>query len=397
MKISVRWANNLFEWFFVAVVLLTSYTIYFRLPVMPIFNFSLLVVVLLLFSSKKQDKLVMAFIFGIVFLRASLSSFDSNIQFISQVSLLINALLISSFFLIRDYNLISIFTRLTKLLSIIVAFGVLIHLIMLSGVVNFTPVKQVLTEDRIYNIYYWGAIYESRIEFRFASIFNEPGYLGTILALILAINRYNLKKPANIVFFIAGILTLSLAFYMLSIVYYLYLIRSKLGQAFFVGLVLILTIILVGQIAPDLFDKYVYNRLHLDGVIFYGEVRGIEASKASYHFLFSQEPIYLLFGNGQDAHQNINLAFISNSAWGRLVYQIGVLFFLYFIIILFYYGRRNWQSLIFVIIFIVSIYQRPQIFQSLIIFLLAVGLSQENNVFSIEKHYSKNEKYFTGN
>lgn len=50
---------------------------------------------------------------------------------------------------------------------------------------------------------------------RLCGLFNEPGYFGTVLALMLAANGFNFRNKGNIVMLLAGCLTLSLAFFLI--------------------------------------------------------------------------------------------------------------------------------------------------------------------------------------
>src|SRR5690606_28258663 len=52
---------------------------------------------------------------------------------------------------------------------------------------------------------------------RFYSIFDEPGTLGTLSAFVLYGNRYMFRRKENLIILIGGILTFSLAFYILLI------------------------------------------------------------------------------------------------------------------------------------------------------------------------------------
>lgn len=56
---------------------------------------------------------------------------------------------------------------------------------------------------------------------RFNGFFEEPGWFGTWAAFFLCADDINLKKKENIILLIAGFLTLSLAFVLLLIIYYI--------------------------------------------------------------------------------------------------------------------------------------------------------------------------------
>lgn len=56
---------------------------------------------------------------------------------------------------------------------------------------------------------------------RLTGFFDEPGYLGTWVAFFLCADGLNLRKKENIILFIAGILTFSLAFVLLLMIYFI--------------------------------------------------------------------------------------------------------------------------------------------------------------------------------
>lgn len=52
--------------------------------------------------------------------------------------------------------------------------------------------------------------------FRLCGIYDEPGTVGTIAALLLAANRFRLRDPRSIIVFIAGLMSFSIAFSILT-------------------------------------------------------------------------------------------------------------------------------------------------------------------------------------
>ena len=89
---------------------------------------------------------------------------------------------------------------------------------------------------KVVNYYNNNAIVENYIDYKFIFLYrasssislvrlcgicNEPGYFGTICALILCASSLNLKKKSNIIILIAGFLTFSLAFIITLVIYLL--------------------------------------------------------------------------------------------------------------------------------------------------------------------------------
>ena len=61
----------------------------------------------------------------------------------------------------------------------------------------------------------------SNVLVRLCGICNEPGYFGTICALILCVCSINLKDKSNIIILVAGALTVSLGFVITLVIYIL--------------------------------------------------------------------------------------------------------------------------------------------------------------------------------
>lgn len=55
---------------------------------------------------------------------------------------------------------------------------------------------------------------------RLCGFFNEPGYLGTVVGLVLCAEKFDVKKKGNIVLLVAGLLSLSVAFFFICVIYH---------------------------------------------------------------------------------------------------------------------------------------------------------------------------------
>lgn len=78
---------------------------------------------------------------------------------------------------------------------------------------------------------------------RLCSIFNEPGYFGTVLALVLCAEKFNFKKKGNIVLFVAGLFSLSVAFIFICAIYHVLKVYQK--PKLFIPLIILVLIYLV--------------------------------------------------------------------------------------------------------------------------------------------------------
>ena len=142
-------------------------------------------------------------------------------------------------------------------------FRVFVVLSSLLGIVAFLsyvlslgiPFRVVPYYDRIDTSYIdYGFAYLTMKLFsvRLCGLFNEPGYFGTMLALFLIADHVNLRRIENIVLLIAGILTFSLAFFILVIIALVYKgFHSKRGV-----LIIVLFAVALAVALPNLADKY---------------------------------------------------------------------------------------------------------------------------------------------
>lgn len=94
---------------------------------------------------------------------------------------------------------------------------------------------------------------------RFYSVFDEPGVLGTLASLILLGSKYNFKKIENIFILIGGMLTFSLAFYIVTLYGYFFnlIIEKKYRES-------LIFLLIFSLIAPLLILSEAFNFLVVD-------------------------------------------------------------------------------------------------------------------------------------
>lgn len=130
------------------------------------------------------------------------------------------------FVLINDEdNLIDHITKISRWIAIILIPGIILHLFIISSGITIPTIpiqKGDLSLNFSYLFWNYGFMIRhidfEQDEFRFQSIFLEPGYLGTLLAFLLYTLQYNLKKWETKVFTIALLLSFSLAGYLTTFI-----------------------------------------------------------------------------------------------------------------------------------------------------------------------------------
>lgn len=214
--------------------------------------------------------------------------------------------------------------------------------------------------------------------FRLCGMFYEPGYTGTIIALILTINKFDFKKTINKIFLIAGILTFSLAFYviiLISIICYFLIDIRKIKNALkkYYGYI-ILGIAILMSIWPIVYKKIVSRLVVTNGHIS-GNNRMSDEFKIYWDMFNSNNLGTKIFGLGNEAHYLTNTDVLS---WKILIYDRGyfmILLMIILFVLIMIIGKLNKYKFIFITVFIISLYQRPLIFNIYYFIILLGGMA----------------------
>lgn len=135
--------------------------------------------------------------------------------------------------LLSDVNHVEDHVRLiTKWTAIIMAPGLILHFLYLAEIltVSFPAAYGESTTYVFYNfIFNLESFYTSDLRFR--CVFLEPGYLGTLIVLLLYVNRFDFRKKYNIVLLVGLISSFSLAGYITGIIAYIFHLNSQRGKS----------------------------------------------------------------------------------------------------------------------------------------------------------------------
>lgn len=196
---------------------------------------------------------------------------------------------------------------------------------------------------------------------RFQSLANEPGFVGTLNALLLFnINNKNYKKEYWILV-LTGVFTLSLAFYILFFVYIISIIKSKKNILIVILTISILSfLVIMNSDRPEI--QYVKYRFELGED---ADNRTTEQFKLVYEQFQESNDRWL--GNGLESLQKINIVDGGNDGIYRLTYEIG---YIGIILLIISYSYIIWKSkgkkmktLFFLVAFWASFYQRAGLLQ----------------------------------
>lgn len=215
-------------------------------------------------------------------------------------------------------------------------------------------------------------LHKQSMMIRLCGICNEPGWWGTISALLLCADGLNLKKKENWIILAAGIASASLAFILLIAVYILFLVR-KHKKIFFVILALLLIYIFV---LPNIDTgnealNYLISRMAITDGRLAGDNRSTAAVNSVLARTMHEHPFFG-FGAGY-AEQftgslSIKIYLINYGIVGILLMYLPLLAGAIF------YSGRVLNCYFFIVVFFLSAYQRPGIFMTTYIVLLFGGI-----------------------
>ena len=368
-----KFKDDIFPFFAAIIILFTSWTVFYQLP-LGIYLSLFLAVYIFFFKRVNNPKnircFVLFFILSLWYFRPM--GFDLG----ALLEGFVRSFMISSLFLLPSDVANKIVKYIVLLLCPILLVGIITHILITLGLYNLPQIAFVSQDDREYEVYFL-TVYQYNTSMRFSSIFDEPGYLGTICAFLLAINKFDFKKISNIILLTGGILSLSVAFYVMMFISICFISFNK--RRFYLIFIISIVIFVIGFFLPDFFS-YLLERDELIslGSGNYTDSRGGIAGAIknldrinSFGFLES------LLGNGYDAplfyfHYNTNA--LASSSIFRLIFQIGYLGVCYLLFFIIINTKRNFYSILFSLLFILSLYQRPQIFTMILTLFLTVGL-----------------------
>ena len=228
---------------------------------------------------------------------------------------------------------------------------------------------------KVVNYYNNNAIVENYIDYKFIFLYrasssislvrlcgicNEPGYFGTICALILCASSLNLKKKSNIIILIAGFLTFSLAFIITLVIY---LLLKYLKDVRTVILTVLLTCFYL-FLLPNIYtgnptiDRFI-QRMTITDEGLAGDNRTTDELEYVFDDVVKNKP---LFGYGNNYIKSKNLK--GSLSYKTYIIQygfVGCILLWGILLLAALYKNKNYLSIIYIIAFFVNIYQRPNI------------------------------------
>lgn len=228
--------------------------------------------------------------------------------------------------------------------------------------------------------------------FRFYSVFDEPGVIGTLSAFILYGNRYDFTRWQNAVIMLGAFFTFSMAFFILTIVG-LFIINAKYPKRI---ILLIMGLIAIGIISLyllsdfDAFKFAVVNRLFGDES-YESLLDGRTATRVNYVFekMLLSEDVFLGIGYNQIISEKL----VDGSSYKLFILEYGVLGVFAMICLYFIIARNNMNHLVLglLLLFFLSFTQRPLIWTPWQIFLFGCAMSGVSRANSSKIKFIKHE------
>lgn len=213
--------------------------------------------------------------------------------------------------------------------------------------------------------------------YRFPGPFDEPGVVGSLAGMILCADKFNLKNKTNKVLFFSGIISFSLAFYVMIFLYFLLTFTKAIKRNLIYSSIFIISAFIASTSSylSEYIDKLIFSRLAYSNGSFAGDNRTSEYFDSQFNQWLNTDDLYIrLFG-----YKSTELG--GSSSFKQVFLLSGVIgfFLLVLIFILFFYkkfnGKLDLYVLSFMLIFILSFYQRPDLASVHLFIIFSFGIS----------------------
>jgi len=264
------------------------------------------------------------------------------------------------FMLLPDYKKLSSFELFVKIYAYVVFIGVFTYLTrFVVELPNFKIDALNALKGVKYSVYLIDVSMPQVLFPRYMSVFDEPGVVGTISALLISYKKVTIKNFTEFAILLSGLLSFSLAFYIILFLNIAYNFKYVYSKIFFLFLGLFL---LVGQ--TRVFDTYLFSRLQIVDGKLSGDNRTGAVFTRNYEYFVNKGGNDLVFGRGvmADKYDDPDN---SGSSYKMLVYRhgiVGVTLFAIFFIFMSLIKVKSTRSYFFILVFILLAYQRINIF-----------------------------------
>jgi hypothetical protein len=289
--------------------------------------------------------------------------------------------------------LISALIKFEKLIAIVFILGIATYIAsFIIDLPHFSIKPLNKLKDDIYQVY----IFELRLDAytllggrRFMSVFDEPGVVGSMLALLISYKKLKFDNYRDYVLIITGLISFSLAFYVVLIInifYYKYLNWKFL--IIFIGIVLSFY-----YIQPQFIQETLLDRFVSDGEIGVVDNRSSQLFSLAYDEFIRKGGDQVIFGLGPNSLERLSKTVDLNvSSYKTIVYQwgyLGLAFFVFFFFVCTLQIARTQRGFFYLFIFLLIGWQRPAVFRYFNMLIFLGGLSYISVSEIVKKGLSK--------
>lgn len=271
-----------------------------------------------------------------------------------------------------------------KIFLIFVGLSIVNYLLVLIGFDSSVIVIEPLNKLKDYKyIMHPFLVTPTGFEFsRFHSIYDEPGFIGTLCGLMLVAERMNLQKRSNLILLFAGLLSLSFYFYV-SIIFGVIFFSKKLKHKWvYIGL---LVVFIISTYNNEFLYDTIWHRFEYDATEgkFVGDNRNGGGVEQVYETIVGT-PLFFT-GLGSAVAEDL----MGGASLKLVVIKHGFIFvalnFIGYGLLSFRQisNKKDWA--IFMLFFILTLYQRPGFYGTYSIFMYVML------IYSFGQ--TRNEKY----
>lgn len=261
---------------------------------------------------------------------------------------------------------------LLDIFAFVFLMGIIEYFLTLYGIIS--PTGTVSNEKNyLYYSFYFTVVpeYETLGAFyRFCSMFNEPGVVGTLCGLVLFVMPRNNFR--FYIFLIAGVISFSLAFYVLLGLFIVTNLSIK-RSALIVGLFAIFVL----SFGTDVFDQYIFSRFSAEdeGGFMNDNRTSVEFDVIYNEFLQSKN---VLWGEGLSSVNEKNVKNLDACSWKMIFIERGVLGFSFLILFFAWsyfrqYGFNSIRVMLLFLAYLAALYQRAGYMFELPYFIVLYG------------------------
>lgn len=278
----------------------------------------------------------------------------------------------------KDQFNVRVYHSFIILYCVIIGLGVCSWFLVLLGVMQPIGFVNTISDDVAkqsgYIVYPFALVIQGADAIRFRGVFDEPGIVGTMSSILLCCNKFNFKDWKTYSLLLSGLLSLSFFFYIIVLVYLI--VNSILINRRFSYLVLLVAIVLSAFYFTkdnEIIYDTLWSRFEWDSSSgkFVGDNRSGDTIDQYYKSIKGTRQFWL----GTDSKAKIVYMLSESSSYKNVVLLYGMLFFflycLFFILFGFLHKKTFAQFFLYAFVFLGMIYQRPDIFNPLFIFLFS--------------------------